>query len=303
MFGSLVTPHANFHPLPALPSSSLLSLNVGLDELCEFGYTLWLFTFSDLKTILIPTFVFGTAAATPSSTTHMLLRAVWIWLHLLQFCISNQCLSPDEDGTNKPWRPIPARRISTAAARRLRWAMLAVCLAVSAQYGVGLASAVLMLATLAHNELGMDARWLPRNVCNAVGYAAFNAGATYVRRSGAEHCGPRAMAVPAQVLNALVILTTVQAQDFQDAEGDRAVGRKTLPIIAPAASRWAMMFLLPAWSAFLSLYWRTSTVHGAVLLAFGITVASRFVFRRSAPADRLSYRIYNVRPVDFHPTI
>ncbi|KAI0359001.1 hypothetical protein OH77DRAFT_1374994, partial [Trametes cingulata] len=192
-----------------------------------FAYTLWLFTLSDLKTIFFPTLVFGTAAAPISSTAQLGPRAIWIWLHLLQFCLSNQCLSPEEDASNKPWRPIPAGRITTGIARRLRWALLFICLSVSAYYGVLGASVALALGTLAHNELGMDAVWLPRNVCNAVGYAAFNAGATYVACGG--DCTPKAMSVAAQVLNALVILTTIQAQDFQDTAGDRETGRRTLP--------------------------------------------------------------------------
>ncbi|KAI0666311.1 UbiA prenyltransferase family, partial [Trametes maxima] len=196
-------------------------------RLGEYAYTLWLFTRSDLKTILFPTLVFGTAAAPVTSTSHIAPRALWIWLHLLQFCVSNQSFSPDEDASNKPWRPIPSKRITPSSARRLRWALLALCLLLSWYYSLVPASVALALGTLAHNEFGLDAHWIPRNVCNAVGYAAFNAGATYI--SCGNGCASKASSIAAQVLNALVILTTIQAQDFQDTEGDRATGRKTLP--------------------------------------------------------------------------
>ena len=105
-------------------------------------------------------------------------------MHLLQFCMSNQCVGLQEDAANKPWRPIPSRRITVAAARHLRWALLAVCLVLSARSGVLLASAGLAFATLAYNELRLDSHWASRHVCNALGYAAFNAGATYVGCSG-----------------------------------------------------------------------------------------------------------------------
>ncbi|EIW64971.1 uncharacterized protein TRAVEDRAFT_93217, partial [Trametes versicolor FP-101664 SS1] len=198
-----------------------------LKAIRDFVYTLWLFTYSDLKTVFFPTLIFGTTAAPIYTTSQILPRAAWIWLHLLQFCLSNQCLSPEEDAANKPWRPIAARRITTENAQILRWAMLPVCLFVSAHYGVLLPSITLAIATLAHNELRLDSGWLARNVCNAVGYASFNAGATYAACAGG--CDWKATSVAAQVLNALVILTTIQAQDFQDIEGDQLSGRWTLP--------------------------------------------------------------------------
>lgn len=98
--------------------------------------------------------------------------------------MSNQCVGLQEDAENKPWRPIPSKRITVVAARRLRWAALAVCLVLSARSGVLLPSVALALATLAYNELRLDSHWASRHVCNALGYAAFNAGATYVGCSG-----------------------------------------------------------------------------------------------------------------------
>ncbi|KAH9845978.1 UbiA prenyltransferase family-domain-containing protein [Lenzites betulinus] len=298
MLGSVTIFHSTVVSSPFTVNS--VRLDLGLSRLwrqiCSFAYTLWLFTFSDLKTVFFPTLIFGTAAAPMSSTSQIIPRVIWIWLHLLQFCLSNQCLSPEEDASNKPWRPIPSGRITVANARSLRWAMLAVCLSVSAHYGVLAPSVALALGTLAHNELGMDAAWLPRNMCNAVGYAAFNAGATYVAYAGGEH---KAMAVAAQVLNALVIVSTIQAQDFQDTEGDRLTGRKTLPIVFPRSSRWAMPVLLAMWSAFLVAYWHAPVVHGAVLSAMGALGGARFVLYDNAAADRKSYRLYNVRTGSF----
>ncbi|KAI0374536.1 hypothetical protein BV20DRAFT_516247 [Pilatotrama ljubarskyi] len=303
MLGSLHAVHSSL-AAASLSSNAPISLSVGLNQalrtLSGSAYTLWLFTLSDLKTIFFPTLVFGTAAAPISSTAQLGPRAIWIWLHLLQFCLSNQCLSPEEDASNKPWRPIPSGRITAGTARQLRWALLLVCLSVSAHYGVLGASFALALGTLVHNELGMDAIWFPRNVCNAVGYAAFNAGATYV--ACGDNCAPKAMSVAAQVLNALVILTTIQAQDFQDTEGDRETGRRTLPIVFPRSSRWAMPALLIAWSVFLSAYWRASAMHTAILVASGALVGFRFVIDGAASADRRSYKLYNLWLCAVHVT-
>ncbi|KAI0757357.1 UbiA prenyltransferase family [Daedaleopsis nitida] len=257
-------------------------------------YTLYLFTRSDMKTILLPTLVYGTAAAPTSLTLAQVLpRTLWIWVHLLQFCTSNQCVGVHEDAANKPWRPIPSRRITVARARALRWALLAACLALSARSGVLLPSAALALATVAYNELRLDSHWAPRHVCNALGYAAFNAGATYVGCKGPQ-CVPETSISAAQVINALVVLTTIHAPDLEDAAGDRLDGRRTLPVAFPRASRAVLLVALLGWSAFLVRFWGTGAVFSAVLLGLGALAGVRFVALDSPEADHTSFRLYTV---------
>ena len=114
----------------------------------------------------------------PSTTPdRMLLSMLWTWLHLLQFCVSNQSLDPDEDSSNKPWRPIPSGLISVDAARHLRWMLLPLCLSVSVRLEAYWQGISLALAFLAHNEFGLHSHLFMRNICNAWGYASFNAGA------------------------------------------------------------------------------------------------------------------------------
>ena len=94
--------------------------------------------------------------------------------------MSNQSVGLDEDRKNKPWRPIPAGDISLHEARRLRWFLLAACLAFSARTGVLHAGAALSFATWAHNEANLGSRWLTRNALNAIGYVSFSIGASNV---------------------------------------------------------------------------------------------------------------------------
>ena len=111
--------------------------------------------------------------------SNALVRAAWVFLHLLQFCVSNQIVDPAEDAKNKPWRPIPSGRITLASARRVRWVLFAACLAFSARSATLLcAGTALSAATIAHNELKLGGHWMSRNVLNAVGYATFCIGAT-----------------------------------------------------------------------------------------------------------------------------
>lgn len=104
-----------------------------------------------------------------------------MWLHLLQFCVSNQIASLDEDAINKPWRPLPAKRVSLHHYRLLRQALVPLCLFTSFAMRRGmLQSIVLVVATWANNELSLDSHWVMRNIMVAIGYAAFNTGAVEV---------------------------------------------------------------------------------------------------------------------------
>ncbi|KAJ3006499.1 hypothetical protein NUW54_g3912 [Trametes sanguinea] len=132
-----------------------------------------------MLTIMIPTFTFAIVATGDTCVAHMLRRILWTWMNLLQFCISNQTSSVAEDMLNKPWRPLPARRLSLRVARTIRWVLIPASLVLSSRFD-GYAppsSAALVIATLAHNELELGAHWLTRNMLNATGYAAFNLGA------------------------------------------------------------------------------------------------------------------------------
>ena len=107
----------------------------------------------------------------------MLYAVFWTWLHLLQFCVSNQSMDPEEDALNKPWRPIPSGLISVVGAHRLRWILLPSCFSLSAYLEVHWQGIVLTSAFLAYNELHLHSYLIMCNVLNAFGYAYFNAGA------------------------------------------------------------------------------------------------------------------------------
>lgn len=167
------------------------------------AYTLFLFTKSDVKTILIPivshleTLVenyvlsgcnqsaFAVLAAPRFPSTRISHILVWVWLHLLQFCVSNQVLSVDEDRENKPWRPLPARRISIRTTRWMRWFLFYTCLLLSFKQDCLIAGTCLTMGIYLNNDMQLDRHWLPRNLCCGLGYWAFNHGATLVACDGA----------------------------------------------------------------------------------------------------------------------
>ena len=93
---------------------------------------------------------------------------------------------------------------------------------------------------------------------------------------------------------AAILATTIQAQDFQDVIGDKAVGRYTLPIAFPNFSRYTLLVTLVIWSLYLITMWEITTPAGVGFTFLGITVGIRYYFWRSTKDDEWSYVLYNV---------
>ena len=112
----------------------------------------------------------------------------WVWLHLLQFDISNQTMDPDEDKMNKSDRPLPAKRMTLGYALIFRWLLVPVCFGLSALYSAQTfyASVALVTLTIIYDELhAHKGHWIVRNTINALGFASFETGATLV--AGKHH--------------------------------------------------------------------------------------------------------------------
>ncbi|KAI0364579.1 hypothetical protein BV20DRAFT_955919 [Pilatotrama ljubarskyi] len=255
-------------------------------------YTMHLFTRSDLKTIFAPIMLFAWYSHRGASAASLLRAALWIYLHLLQFCVSNQVCSPEEDAANKPWRPIPAERITRFRATVVRWTLLPLCLLLSSWYCVAAPGVIFALGILLHNEMKLDSHWFSRNVLNALGYAVFDAGAMAIVH-GSDNSFP-ASVVRAHYVSVAIVLTTIHAQDFRDEAGDRIQRRLTIPIVLPRAGRLSMLIGLPIWSLWLGAVHVQSRLLAASLLGLGVLVGVRFFCLRTAASDRTSYVLYNV---------
>ncbi|KAJ6544324.1 hypothetical protein B0H19DRAFT_1380609 [Mycena capillaripes] len=192
--------------------------------------TLWLFTKSDFMTTMIPISIFAIVAAPLASMRNLPHLVFWLWFHLLHFNTSNQTASL-EDETNKPDRPLPARRITLQAALILRWTLMPMCWALSFAYSkeTMFASMALSAFTAMYNELrGSGAHFMTRYGLNGLGFAAFEAGTTLVAKddkSCLDNAGWLAI-----LLSASIFATTIYAQDFRDVIGDALINRDTIPL-------------------------------------------------------------------------
>lgn len=103
-------------------------------------------------------------------------------MHQLMCNVSNQARTAAEDTINKPWRPLPARRITQNQAIALRWIVVAICLLLSASLGrdLVLTTLGLLLTTFVYDEMGLAGHYVGKNLCAIGGYTTIEIGATKI---------------------------------------------------------------------------------------------------------------------------
>lgn len=160
---------------------------------------IWLFTRSDIKTIIIPYMVFGLIHAyssvifsipstAPLSITTWVFHTipstvVYLWINLLPFNIDNQ-RQPDsvaEDAINKPLRTLPSGRMSLESATNIMWNSYIFAFGTRCMVGGWRQCITLMLlGNIYNNRQGAEASPFTRNMINSGGYLCLSSGAMEV---------------------------------------------------------------------------------------------------------------------------
>lgn len=233
----------------------------------------------------------------------------------MQFNLSNQTTSIEEDAENKSYRPLPSGRISLSFALWLRWLSIPSCLLYSIAYSLHLCIVSILFAglTMAYNELGWHTSFVNKNWMNAVGYGLFNYGATLVAGPTLSHF--QQYQVATALINALqlgpdrshiqgrgnlaialltaIISTTIHVQDFQDIRGDSKSHRCTLPMAYPLLARASVLPLMCMWTIICIGIWGVSLAIAVPFFAFATVIGYRFYWYTDAQSDETSYLLYN----------
>ncbi|KAF8870377.1 UbiA prenyltransferase family-domain-containing protein [Infundibulicybe gibba] len=277
-----------------MPSTHLLRHS--LSKIKHFTNIAFLFTRSDLKTVVLPVTVFSAVSKMNSATyshQYMGMSILWTWIHLLHFCISNQVSSITEDAANKPWRPIPSGRITPSQASMIQWLLGPFCVFISLYWNVSYASTALLLATWMYNDCGLHDHWLGKSSLTSIGYMSFNLGAAMI--SNSEKSGDTAFHTTKSFLvMGLVILTTAHAGDFSDIVGDQRMKRQTLPLTYPKMARVSLAVSLSLWSIYGWYYYGGRSNLWLFFPLFGIILAWRFWAFRFPRDDQTSANMYQM---------
>ncbi|RDX47517.1 hypothetical protein OH76DRAFT_1354186 [Lentinus brumalis] len=261
-----------------------------------FLHTCFLFTKSDMKTTVVPVSSLAAASAPLSDISRLVHIVFWVWLHVLQFDVSNQTMDPDEDEMNKRDRPLPAKRITLQQALFFRWLLVPICWAYSALYSIETlyASMALVALTVIYDELGAHRmHWAIRNLVNALGFCAFETGATLVA-AGRDPTTLDGVALWSIAASTGIFFTTIHSQDFKDVDGDRAIGRQTIPIVFGALSRFTVIVPLLLWSVGLSVVWGLDIATCATFVVLGLFVGAQYVVGKSVHEYQVAFYWYNL---------
>ncbi|KAI0148177.1 UbiA prenyltransferase family-domain-containing protein [Hypoxylon sp. NC0597] len=281
-----------------------------LDLIPSYIKTIWLFTYSDMKTIMFPQSIFGVMTAYTACILHQPtadygiwdwlfvrypLTLLWTWSNLLPFDIFNQLSEEaiEEDRINKPWRPLPSGMINREQASSLMLKHYIFAVIVSINIG-GLRQSIslILLGTWYNAGGGADRSFVIRNAINAAGILSFASGAMEVALGT-----PLLMTRPSiQWLGilAFVIFSTIQTQDLYDMEGDSYRNQKTMPLVlGDSLTRWLTAVMVAVFSFVCPGYWHLGW-HGFVIpLLLGGLIATRTLSYRSPEGDKRTFQIWN----------
>ena len=288
--------------------------------------TIWLVTVNDLKSIVIPETAFGICSALsgPTLTSNNLPNSLeilariptvlfWTWINVLIFDLANQRLpnSIIEDSINKAWRPIPSKRISATHARRLLLVVIPVVFAITLYIGGMEETVAMMVLTWQYNDLGgADENFVVRNIINAVGFVCYSSGATRVA-CGYGRCSLNQNAYLWLTIIGGIVFSTLQMQDMgtqassliractnedaADQEGDRARGRRTMPlVIGDYPTRWSIALAVVLWSFICPAFWQLDIYVWMISMSFGGVIALRILLCRGIAEDKLTWLFWNI---------
>lgn len=265
----------------------------------------WGFIESDFLTFAVPNTIFGLISALASvllvdgprtQPIDVLQRAPCVLLFntysLLIFDLANQRSpeSVEEDKINKPWRPIPSKHISSEHARIVLLFVAAASLGCNYILGVWSQGLLVQVLSYYYNELkGGDG--LLRDIIIAISYGLAN------RTSLQLAIGPQnSINVNGNlwiVLVSLVIMTTMHIQDLKDQEGDRKLGRRTMPLVfGDGLCRIALALFIPFWSVVAAQFWQLGTMLSMIPCGLGVFVSTKVLTQRRQDDDARTWRTW-----------
>ncbi|KAJ5768744.1 hypothetical protein N7520_003303 [Penicillium odoratum] len=303
-------------------SGPQVEVQPGSRSMAYHAYTLYLFTCSDFKTIVVPSTIFGvfnslagaygfgdnTSLTLAVLLTRLPRTLLWVSLVFIPFSINNQRTPSaiEEDTINKPWRPMPQKRITPRQAQVAMW-FFALLVQIHGLVGNGIGhrqSTFLLALDIWYNNFGgADRNPVIRNIINALGYLCFLSGALEVAlgerlpfslQNPFDPTGPAYRLIQWLLIIAGIISSTVHLQDLYDQKGDAVRDRRTVPlVIGDGPARWTIAIPMMLWGAVCPLFWKVNTVLFLLSLVLAYFIAGRVLTVRSEEGDRTTFRVWN----------
>jgi 4-hydroxybenzoate polyprenyltransferase len=188
------------------------------------------FSWRDWSATIVPAGLFaaGSASALAKEIVlrNYLVVIIWMTIYLYSFNLLTQLMSFEEDALNKPDRPIPSGTVSRAQALRrclIVWALFLLVPLYQRQIVVESLVHILFSYVLTFTKAG--GHWFMKNIV-AMTFMTWSYLSTTRKLMEYE---------PPETLHQTIAISIwagimVPSQDFRDQEGDKKVGRQTLPL-------------------------------------------------------------------------
>lgn len=257
----------------------------------------------DLSASMIPALLFALvslndAQADPLSwITCLALSCIYFFLFIYNFCLANQIAGIDEDKINKPGRVLSSGRLSVQGAW-MRWVIAMVAFPLFA-YLVKPELLVWVflwqLIVITYNFGGLDKHWFCKNM------VFVSSGAIVLLCPAWNMVQPLSAESLRWVLFVSIAFgITLNLQDLRDIAGDKATGRRTLPIaIGQRSARWICALLiavLPLCTHYIlfnhfAISWIGMAME-VLLAALNICVVLRILTLNGAKHDDKTYKLH-----------
>lgn len=136
-----------------------------------------------------------------------------------------------EDATNKPWRPLPSRRLSQEQATSLMRAIYAIAFVANPYLGGLKQCRCLTVLGYCYNDLGGgDRNCILCKFINACGFVCFASGVAEVAASTDLQSWLSRPPNKWFLIIGTVVMTSIHTQDIYDQQGDRSYGPWTVPL-------------------------------------------------------------------------
>lgn len=263
----------------------------------------WLFIRRDITSSILPGFLFTTTALLNYHPTSLIagfyqigLNICYLWLCITACCLSNQINSIEEDRLNKPDRPL-VRGIVTYEAAKIRWYVVMLLLTL-AGWGLGVLWWTIFLQTclMGYENFKLSNYWATKNILAGCGMISMTAASW-------QMIAPISTVVWTWlIVLGTAIISLMSIQDLRDMEGDKAIGRSTLPLaIGEIPSRIILSIGFGVLPILIHSYLMAPMAHDMTVLLWDVLlaviswiIAARVFIYRSPQADHKSYMLFTV---------
>ncbi|KAL2836315.1 hypothetical protein BJY01DRAFT_222197 [Aspergillus pseudoustus] len=212
----------------------------------RYEYELFMgFSWRDWSASIIPSCLFALGALKDLpylvAMCNYLLVVLWVLLYTYAFTLFTQSMSPEEDNINKPDRPIPSGKVSIDSALKrcmISWAAFFTIPAFHTHIFPEAITWALLTCFLGATEAG--GHWIGKNIIG-MSIGSWTLLSPSRKLMGLQEAQNSWHIIAVSLWAGLIS----QFQDFRDQEGDRKVGRTTLPIcFGDCTARYIVAFTI-----------------------------------------------------------